>query len=128
MKVFNLTDVPTPLLERRGLAKTAFKVGSTVVVPGSSVEVKDTGANRQELASFIAAGAASIGRPPKGYEPAPKEKLQKKESPKPNPLPVPEPSSLIASKPEESSEGSSGGFTEEKYEEGGRRKGRRKDR
>ena len=39
MKVFNISDVETPILVERGLANSPIRVGDTIIPPGTSADV-----------------------------------------------------------------------------------------
>jgi hypothetical protein len=76
MKVFNLTDVETPVLKQRGLCQQTFAVGKALVAPGQSADVDDAylaqlGPGLRQLVSY---GAAAVGQPPASYRLA-KEKM-----------------------------------------------------
>lgn len=67
MKLFNLTDMPTPVLEKHGLVRQVLVVRSTVIPPGASAEVENTDAARREAKSYVRAGAMAIDILPSGY-------------------------------------------------------------
>jgi len=64
VRVYNLTDVPTPALSARGLVGARLKVGSVEVLPGEYRDVPSLSANEQ---SFLLCGALSVGEPPAWY-------------------------------------------------------------
>lgn len=68
MRVYNLTDVPTPALRAAGLVNVPLKVGGITVQPGESVPIRSAlGATGR----YIRVGAVHVGdAPPKGYTPA----------------------------------------------------------
>lgn len=69
MKVFNLTDVTTDVLEQYQMSKHTIVVGTQSIEPGSSVEVsaEEEAAARAHLAHFIAIGAVAIDECPEAY-------------------------------------------------------------
>lgn len=63
MRVFNLTDVTTPVLVSRGLVNAPVRVGGKVIPPGGSSEVSNlSGAN-----AFISLGALAVNECPAEY-------------------------------------------------------------
>lgn len=62
MKVFNLTDVSTTVLEQRNLVGQHFAVDRRMVAPGEYIEVEDTHKNRASLGFLLQVGAVSIDR------------------------------------------------------------------
>lgn len=78
MKVFNLTDIPTKVLEQRGLVKKTIVVGRELVNPGESTEIEDTPRNRGRLQDLLRFGAVAIDKLPPTYAQA-----YAKEHPKP---------------------------------------------
>lgn len=129
MKVFNLTDVPTPLLERLGLVRVSLRVGEETVPPGGQVDVPDR--YQAEISTLVRVGAVAIGSRPAGYQPAAPEPTVKTDIPVVpplRPLPVFESEDVVASMPIEdveqpSSPDSSDGAS--KHEGGHGRKRRR---
>lgn len=69
MKVYNLTDRPTPALQRAGLVRTPLKVGGIVVLPGQSAKLKGTAKERVDANAHRRKGALSIDGVPEGYTP-----------------------------------------------------------
>lgn len=67
MKVFNLTDVPTKVLEQHGLVSKHIAVGTRMADPGEYVEVEDTPTRRADLAHLVTVGALSIDSVPPAY-------------------------------------------------------------
>lgn len=67
MKVFNLTDIETPILKSRGLVGVPIAVGSTLIAPGGEAEVGDTEMIRRDIVCFTAPGALSVGVRPPAY-------------------------------------------------------------
>lgn len=62
MKVFNLTDVSTTVLEQRNLVRQHFAVDRRMLAPGEYIEVEDTPKNRAALGLLLQVGAVSIDR------------------------------------------------------------------
>lgn len=91
MKVYNLTDVPTPVLEARGLVDTPISVGGKSVQPGGDVTVASLNADE---ATFVQCGALAVGEPPASYRIAkaafPKAVEIEQAPPPPPPPPPPE--------------------------------------
>lgn len=67
MRVFNLTDVPTPALAACGLVNASIMVGGCSIPPGGNDNVERLGADDRR---FILCGAISIGEPPPAYRAA----------------------------------------------------------
>jgi hypothetical protein len=67
VRVFNLTDVPTPTLVGCGLVNTAVQVGGRSIPPGGSENVEKLSADDQR---FLRCGAISIDEPPPAYRAA----------------------------------------------------------
>lgn len=67
MKVFNLTDVATPVLEQRGLFQQHIAIAGRMCNPGEFVEVEDTPIVRADLADLLRIGALAIDQPPPPY-------------------------------------------------------------
>lgn len=67
MKLFNLTDVETPELRRRGWVNLPLVVGTALIAPGGEAEVADTETVRRALASFTGPGALAVGARPPEY-------------------------------------------------------------
>jgi len=67
MKVYNLTDVPTKVLEAQHLVNQHIVVGKELVSPGGSAEVEDTPHQRGSLDHLVAVGALSIDKLPPPY-------------------------------------------------------------
>lgn len=82
MKIFNLTDVPTPALKNASLVNVSIKVGKYDIKPGQFVEMPFLPASAAKFRRIDAIFAGE--KPPKKYTEA-KEKLfpkDKKEEPK----------------------------------------------
>jgi hypothetical protein len=69
VKVWNLTDVPTPALEEQRLVNISIVAAGTVLAPGGDVDVPASAAHqlKVELSSFLNLGALHIGALPKAY-------------------------------------------------------------
>lgn len=67
MRVFNLTDVSTPVLEQRGLLAQGIATSGRIVNPGEYVDVEDTPKSRSDLAYLLQVGAVSIDMLPPPY-------------------------------------------------------------
>lgn len=67
MRVFNLTDVPTKVLEQRGLTQQHIAVARRMVDPGEFIEVADSATTRDGLAYLLQVGAVSIDTLPPAY-------------------------------------------------------------
>lgn len=72
MKVYNLTDVPTPTLESYGMLNQSIAVGTELLLPGAVVEVADADAPgvRASLEQFLSIGAVCIDTVPDAYRAA----------------------------------------------------------
>lgn len=78
VKVFNLTDVPTPQLEQYKLTNQHVVVGRALIAPGESAEVEDTTTNRAALSHYVHVGAVSVASVTPAYAVA-KAKLESAE-------------------------------------------------
>lgn len=67
MRVFNLTDIPTKVLEQRGLLGQSIAVARRMVNPGEFVEVEDLATTRDGLQYLLQVGALSIDVLPPVY-------------------------------------------------------------
>jgi hypothetical protein len=67
VRVFDLTDVPTKVLEQRGLLNQHISVARRMVNPGEFVEVEDLAATRDGLQYLLQVGALSIDVLPPTY-------------------------------------------------------------
>lgn len=67
MRVFNLTDIETPVLTQRGLVGQHIAVGSRMVAPGEYVDVEDTESVESKLEYVLTVGAVSVGVLPPAY-------------------------------------------------------------
>jgi hypothetical protein len=67
MRVYNLTDVPTPTLERYSLLNQQIVAHRRIIEPGQFVEVEDTPTMRERLSHVLTVGAVSIDQLPPAY-------------------------------------------------------------
>lgn len=67
MRVFNLTDVGTTVLEARGLVSQHIAVAGRMINPGEYADVEDTAMVRAAIAELLQVGALSIDQPPPPY-------------------------------------------------------------
>lgn len=67
MKVYNLTDVATSVLEQRGLVAQGIATSGRIVNPGEYVDVEDTVKSRADLEYLIQVGAVAIDQMPPPY-------------------------------------------------------------
>lgn len=101
IKIFNLTDVPTPTLEQHHSVGITFAAGRALVGPGESTETAADEMTIAHLAHYVTIGAASVDVLPPSYVVA-KEKTvaaqKKKPATPPPPLtpPAPEPEPVEA--------------------------------
>lgn len=79
MKVFNLTDVPTKVLEQRGLVNRTIVVGKLVLVPGAHGDSEDTPHIKRKMDFMLKVGALATGTLPPPYALA-KAQLQKSQA------------------------------------------------
>ena len=67
MKVYNLTDVPTDLLEVRQLVGCPVKVGNTVVMPGTWAEIPDRADALSDVNRYRVIGVLAVDVLPEQY-------------------------------------------------------------
>lgn len=67
MRVYNLTDVPTPALQQRNLVNRHLVVGNRMSNPGEYVDVEDTPSMRARLRSVVELGALALDTLPPRY-------------------------------------------------------------
>jgi hypothetical protein len=69
MKVFNLTDVETPVLKQHGMVNHTFAVGALLLGPGDSGDLpsEKESALRTELQRLVGLGALSANELPPAY-------------------------------------------------------------
>lgn len=69
MKIFNLTDVSTPVLEQRHLTKQTFSVSGKDIAPGASIEVDPSVREHAvaQTAFLVACGALALDKVPDSY-------------------------------------------------------------
>jgi hypothetical protein len=84
MKIYNISDVPTPSLENNNLVGHVFAAGKALVAPGDYAEVdKDDAATLAALPGMVSLGLAAIDQLPASYVVA-KDKMQKSKKPGPS--------------------------------------------
>lgn len=67
MKVFNITDVETPILKQRGLINQTLVVGRVAVAPGESVELQDEPHLVAQVEGYEQIGAMTRDQVPEEY-------------------------------------------------------------
>lgn len=67
VRLFNLTDVPTPELESRGLVNVPLIVGRTILAPGEEVHLELDGFTQPHVDEYVRLGAMSAGELPASY-------------------------------------------------------------
>lgn len=67
MRIFNLTDVATPVLEQHKLVDQHFAIARRMVNPGEYVDIEDAPNVLRDLQSLLQVGAVSIDRVPPAY-------------------------------------------------------------
>jgi len=67
VKVYNLTDVPTPVLEKHRTLDQHIAVGNRMCAPGEYIEQEDTPTLRENCRHLVSIGALSIGLVPPPY-------------------------------------------------------------
>lgn len=68
MRVFNLTDIPTKVLEQQRLVEQHIAIGRRMSIPGEYVDVEDpAGILRAKLTHLLTVGAVSIDQVPPAY-------------------------------------------------------------
>lgn len=67
MRVFNITDASTAALRSQGLENQHIRVGSTVIAPGTSADLRGTARERSELQSFLKVRAVVLDELPVDY-------------------------------------------------------------
>jgi hypothetical protein len=67
MKVFNLTDVETPLLVQHGFVRQTFVVRDKLIGPGEHAEVQEDYLAERALEHLVPIGAAAVGELPPAY-------------------------------------------------------------
>ena len=96
MKVFNLTDVSTPLLERHGMLNQTIAVGTELINPGSSAEIGEEPHVILGAQHLVSIGALAFSQLPSSYvaAKAPQAPVAPPAAPEPTleePKPVEEP-------------------------------------
>lgn len=67
MRVFNLTDVKTDVLEQRGLVGQHIAVAGRMINPGEYADVESTVSARANIEELVRIGALAIDQPPPPY-------------------------------------------------------------
>lgn len=67
VKVYNLTDVATPNLDKQKMVNQHIVVGTRMSAPGEFVEVDDSPKLRTDCEFLVSIGALSIGATPPPY-------------------------------------------------------------
>lgn len=67
MKVFNLTDIGTPILKAKGLVGKVLVAGRVMVEPGKMVEVGEDPVTRRDLQYYVECGAMAVDVLPAAY-------------------------------------------------------------
>jgi hypothetical protein len=76
VRVFNLTDVTTPVLKQRGLVRMHFAVARRMVNPGEYADIGDAPGVLADLQFLLQVGAVSVDRVPPTYAIAKQRELQ----------------------------------------------------
>jgi len=66
-KIYNLTDVTTPVLEKHRMLDAHIAIGTRMCAPGEYVEQEDTPTLRENCRHLVAIGALSIDQVPPPY-------------------------------------------------------------
>jgi hypothetical protein len=67
MKVFNLTDVETPLLAQHGFVRQTFVVRDKLIAPGEHADVQNDYLAERALEHLVPIGAAAVDELPAAY-------------------------------------------------------------
>lgn len=67
MKCFNLTDVETTELKKRGLLNCVLAVRAVLIKPGEWAEVPDDAISRRDAENYVKVGALAINTTPISY-------------------------------------------------------------
>ncbi len=67
MKLFNLTDVPTPTLKQYSLVNSHIVVGRELLAPGASADLTDDAVTRAGLSHYVTVGAIAVDTLPPSY-------------------------------------------------------------
>ena len=69
MKVFNLTDIETPLLKQHKMVNQTLAVGRALLAPGGSADVDETQADgvRAGMQHLVRIGALAVNNAPPQY-------------------------------------------------------------
>lgn len=67
LRIFNLTDVETPVLKQFGLTQTTIAVGRILIPPGGAVATEADALTLEHLHHFIEKGALAVDVLPPPY-------------------------------------------------------------
>ncbi|NBO64656.1 MAG: hypothetical protein EBU88_07400 [Acidobacteria bacterium] len=67
MKCYNLTDVETPELKKRGLVNRVLAVRSVLIPPGGCADVPEDATSRRDADNYVKVGALAIDDLPIAY-------------------------------------------------------------
>jgi hypothetical protein len=67
VRVYNLTDVSTPTLEKHHLLKAHIAIGTRMCNPGEFVEQEDTPSLRSDINFLVSIGALAVDQLPPPY-------------------------------------------------------------
>lgn len=67
MRIYNLTDIETPVLRKAGLVNMTIAVGPALLPPGGELEVGDTEMLRRDILCFTGTGAIALKVRPASY-------------------------------------------------------------
>ena len=90
MRVHNLTDIPTEVLNKYGHIDQQIVVGTELCAPGGSVEVGDTIHLRSQMEHLVSLGALAVGALPPSYASAKAKKAKTADVIVAVPIPTPE--------------------------------------
>lgn len=85
MKCFNITDVETEELKKRGLVRTTLAVHGILIAPGESAEVPDDELSKRDAKGYVEVKALAVDELPASYV------VAKSRTGRPAPLPPPPP-------------------------------------
>lgn len=67
IRCYNLTDIETPDLKRRGLVNQTIAVRSTLIRPGESKDLPDDATTQRDLRTYREVGVVAIDQLPLEY-------------------------------------------------------------
>jgi len=76
VKIYNLTDIVTPVLKQYRLGANAFSVCGQLCAPGTAIEIDEAlwARDKPRYDRLVTLGALAVGEPPTGYgKPAAKQ-------------------------------------------------------